>query len=297
MRGKNDLVSRSWPNNFLTTRLFEKSFRQLLDKAFAHNLVARSGSSIKPMVLNLTRKNSTLKASASVATLWILLRQHYEYYCFCTVNIGVVRGPCSSCLHVLTMIEFHGATKWISLFASSVHRSTVSRKLKGRLLATCHSLGNYQATAIWSFISSWKNFVYHVILCNDKMCDDKMWQVQQIVSSVLNPQCEMVGYFQQDCRFLSSVCSLLTTVQLSLLGHYFTIYERYSMCLKKSPPRSMCAMGCPFNENGMWTAIEWTLNQPAVSFRSIMFLPPFHSVPLCFFSCYVPLCFFSCSVP
>ena len=62
MRGKNDLVSSSWPNNFSTKRHFEKSFRQLLDKAFAHNLIARPSSTVEPKVLNLTRKNSIMKS-------------------------------------------------------------------------------------------------------------------------------------------------------------------------------------------------------------------------------------------
>ena len=77
-----------------------------------------------------------------MATLWILFRQRYEYYCLCTVNIGVAGGPCSSCLHMLTMTEFCSTTKWISLFASSVHRSMVSRNLKCTWLSL--SLSNLQ---------------------------------------------------------------------------------------------------------------------------------------------------------
>ena len=38
---KSDLVSSSRPNNFSMTRQFEETFHHLLDKAFAHNLVAR----------------------------------------------------------------------------------------------------------------------------------------------------------------------------------------------------------------------------------------------------------------
>ena len=62
MLGKIDLVSSSWPNNFSTTRHLKKKIRHLLDKAFAHNLIARPGSSVEPKVLNWTRKNSNAKS-------------------------------------------------------------------------------------------------------------------------------------------------------------------------------------------------------------------------------------------
>ena len=58
-------------------RHFEKSSCHLLDKAFEHNLVARFGSTIKSKILNLMRKNSTLKAAGSAKLLW----QDYEYHC------------------------------------------------------------------------------------------------------------------------------------------------------------------------------------------------------------------------
>ena len=58
-------------------KTFPKSFRHLLDKALAHNLVARSGSAIKPKVLNLMRKNSIVKSCWLSKTMW----QDDEYHC------------------------------------------------------------------------------------------------------------------------------------------------------------------------------------------------------------------------
>ena len=42
--------------------IIDKGFLHLLDKAFAHALVARSGSIIESKILNMTRKSSTVKS-------------------------------------------------------------------------------------------------------------------------------------------------------------------------------------------------------------------------------------------
>ena len=66
--------------------------------------------------------------------------------------IYVLHVACSSCLHVLTMIEFRCTTKWMSLCASSVHRSTVSCNLN---TIAWHTHKNcYPREQLWVLASS-----------------------------------------------------------------------------------------------------------------------------------------------
>ena len=62
-------------NNFWQSE-FWKSFRHLLDKAFAHNFVAKPSSVVVLKVFNLTRKKLQWKVAGSAEYLW----QQYEYH-------------------------------------------------------------------------------------------------------------------------------------------------------------------------------------------------------------------------